>query len=152
MSEVANKAQLFLNEMFNLARLDLKAEAPHSLDGDIINITGSDAALLRGEGGELLDAVEHLANQASSRELPERRHLVCDVEGFRELRETELKAMARHAADRVLASGLSFTFGRMNANERRIIHTALSSEDKLFTESVGEGSERRLKVILKKSV
>lgn len=152
MSEVADKARQFLNEVFSLARLDLKAEADDSSESHIINIAGADTALLRGEGGELLDAVEHLANQAFSRELPEHQHLVCDVEGFRELRETELRAMARHAADRVLASGVTFTFGPMNANERRIIHTALSGDERLFTESVGEGGERRLKVSLKKSV
>jgi spoIIIJ-associated protein len=152
MSDVAEKARQFLNELFTLARLDLKAEPSDESNGLVINIDGNDAPLLRGEGGEVLDAVEHLLNQAYSRELPQNQHLVCDVQGFRDIRETELRVMARHAAERVLATGVTFTFGPMNANERRIIHTALSGEEKLFTESVGEGSERRLRVSLKKSV
>jgi spoIIIJ-associated protein len=57
--------------------------------------------------------------------------------------------MARHAAERVRSTGLPFTFGPMNAAERRIIHLSLAEEETLFTESVGEGSARRLKVSLK---
>ena len=67
------------------------------------------------------------------------------------MRETELRAMARHAADRVASSGVPFPFAPMNANERRVIHLALADDERLFTESVGEGNARRLKVSLKKS-
>jgi spoIIIJ-associated protein len=37
----------------------------------------------------------------------------------------------------------------MSAAERRVIHLALAEDDSLFTESVGEGNARRLKVSLK---
>jgi len=46
-------------------------------------------------------------------------------------------------------SGVSFTFQPMNANERRIIHLTLADQEDLYTESIGEGSERKLKVGLK---
>ena len=58
--------------------------------------------------------------------------------------------MARHAAERVRSSGVPFTFGPMNPNERRIIHLSLADDEQLHTESVGEGNDRRLKVSLKK--
>lgn len=146
MKEVYEKAQQFLNDVFAAARFDLRAEASEEEGGCNLNIDGSDAHILRSEGGELLDAFEHFVNQAFSRELPENEHFICDVHSFRAVRETELRAMARHAADRVRSSGLPFTFGPMNANERRIIHLALAGEEGLFTESVGEGNARRLKV------
>jgi spoIIIJ-associated protein len=57
--------------------------------------------------------------------------------------------MARHAADRVRSTGVPFFFGPMNAAERRIIHVSLAEDESLFTESVGEGNARRLKVSLK---
>jgi spoIIIJ-associated protein len=59
--------------------------------------------------------------------------------------------MARHAAERVRSTGLPFFFGPMTAAERRIIHLTLAEEANLFTESVGEGNARRLKVSLKKT-
>jgi spoIIIJ-associated protein len=59
--------------------------------------------------------------------------------------------MARHAAERVRATGREFIFGPMIPNERRVIHLFLSTDDDLSTESVGEGNARRLKVSLKTS-
>jgi spoIIIJ-associated protein len=149
MTEVYQEAQQFLNDLFAAARFDLHAEASEDEAGCTLNIDGSDAHILRSEGGELLDAFEHFVNQAFSRELPENTHFICDVHSFRAIRESELRAMARHAASRVRSNGLPFTFGPMNANERRIIHLELADEEGLFTESVGEGNARRLKVSLK---
>lgn len=96
-----------------------------------------------------MDALEHLVNQSFIRELSEGERFICDVDSFRAIRETELRAMARHAAERVRSTGLPFFFGPMSAGERRIIHLTLAEESNLFTESVGEGNARRLKVSLK---
>ena len=114
-----------------------------------MDLDGRDAELLQAEGGELLEALQHLLNQIFGRTLPQGQRLVCDVHGFRATREAELRAMAMHAAAQVRATGTAFTFGAMNANERRIIHVALAESPDLHTESVGEGSERKLKVALK---
>jgi spoIIIJ-associated protein len=116
-----------------------------------LNLDGADSSLLRSEGGELLDALDHLINQAFARGLPEGERFVCDVHSFRAMRETELRAMAHHAADRVRSTGLPFFFGAMSASERRVIHLALANNNDLFTESIGEGHARRLKVSLKTS-
>jgi len=142
----------FLNDIFNTSKLDLRASTGSKSVLNFVDISGSDAPLLRVEGGELLDAVEHLVNQIFARTLEGGERYVCDVDGFRAVREAELCVMARHAADRVRASGGPFTFGAMTANERRVIHLALASEEGLATESVGEGNARRLRVTLKSSV
>lgn len=151
MSEIFERAQSYLNGVFEHADFDMRAEASATESGCTLEIEGEDASLLRNEGGELLDALEYLVNQSFARELPQGQRFVCDVESFRSIRETELRLMARHAADRVISTGVPFTFGPMNANERRVIHLALADVESLFTESVGEGSARRLKVSLKKS-
>jgi len=151
MKEVFKQSQDFLNDVFASSGLDLHVSATEAEGGCVLNIDGEDAPLLRGEGGELLDALEHIVNQSFVRSLSQGERLICDVEDFRAVRETELKAMARHAAGRVKSSGVPFTFGPMNANERRIIHLELANDEMLHTESVGEGSARRLKVSLKAS-
>lgn len=151
MKEAYRQAEQFLNDIFRLAGFSLRAEASEGSDGCVLNIDGADSALVRSEGGELLDALEHFVNQSFARELSEGERFICDVDNFRAIRETELRAMARHAADRVRSTGLPFFFGPMNASERRIIHLTLAEENNLFTESVGEGNARRLKVSLKSS-
>ena len=99
----------------------------------------------------MLEALQHLVNQVFGRTLPRGERIVCDVEDFRATREAELRAMARHAAERVRATGGVFTFGPMISNERRVIHLVLAAEADLYTESIGEGAARRLKVSLKPS-
>jgi spoIIIJ-associated protein len=149
MKEVFKQSQDFLNDVFSSAGLELQVTAAETEGGCVLNIDGEDASLLRSEGGELLDALEHIVNQSFSRDLSQGERLICDVEDYRAVRETELRAMARHAAGRVKTSGVPFTFGPMNANERRIIHLELADDEMLYTESVGEGTARRLKVSLK---
>lgn len=149
MKESYQQAEQFLNDLFSLARFDIHARAGEGPRGCTLDIDGEDATMLRAEGGELLDALEHFVNQSFARELSEDERFICDVHSFRAMRETELRLMARHAADRVRSTGMPFTFGPMNSNERRVIHLALANEDGLFTESVGEGNARRLMVSLK---
>jgi spoIIIJ-associated protein len=151
MNEACAQAQDFLNAIFDGAKLELRARVDSNESGCFLNIEGADASLLLSEGGELLEALQHILNQAFGRTLPKDERIVCDVENFRATREAELRAMARHAAERVRSTSVPFTFGPMNPNERRVIHLALAAEDDLYTESVGEGSARRLKVSRKSS-
>src|SRR5947208_1155274 len=149
MGETYQQAESFLNELFTSADLNIRATAAKTDDGCAVDFDGTDASLLRNEGGELLDAVEHLVNQIYGRQLTQHERIVCDVHSFRAMSVTELQAMAQHAAERVRSTGAPFTFGPMEASERRVIHLALAQESDLHTESVGEGNARRLKVSLK---
>lgn len=151
MSEVCIQAQDFINTIFDGASFDLRANNKDAPGGCILNLDGADAPLLLSEGGELLEALQHLVNQAFGRELPKGERIVCDVQNFRATREAELRAMARHTAERVRSTGIAFTFGPMNSNERRVIHLALADEEDLYTESIGEGFARRLRVRLRTS-
>src|SRR4051812_21492731 len=120
MNEACAQAQNFLNAIFDGVGLALHAntgEAPGG--GCVLNIDGADSSLLLNEGGELLEALQHLVNQAVGRELPKGERIVCDVEDFRATREAELRAMATYVAGLVRKTGTPYTFGPMNPNERR---------------------------------
>jgi len=149
MEDVWQQAASFLQDIFARTGLELRVAVKRRSTGSVLDIEGGDSELLQSQTGELLEALQHLINQIFGRQLPAGERLVCDVEGFRATREAELQAMANLAAKRVRDSGVSFTFQPMNANERRIIHLTLADQKDLFTESIGEGSERKLKVGLK---
>ena len=149
MEDVWQQAATFLEDIFARTDLKLRVAVKRRSTGPVLDIEGADSELLQSQTGELLEAVQHLINQIFGRQLPAGERLVCDVEGFRATREAELQAMANLAAKRVRDSGVSFTFQPMNANERRIIHLTLADHEDLYTESIGEGSERKLKVGLK---
>ncbi len=146
MNETCTQAQEFLNDVLKGIGCELSASSAEADGGCLLNLDGADTSLLLNEGGELLEALQHLLNQVYGRSLPKGERIVCDVENFRATREAELRAMARHAAERVRSTGVPFTFGPMEASERRVIHLSLAEESDLHTESVGEGAARRLKV------
>jgi spoIIIJ-associated protein len=149
MTEACTNAGSFLQSVFQSTGLNIKVSKTETATECLLDLSGPDADLLQVEGGELLQAVQHLVNQAFGRQLPEGQRLVCDVEGFRATREAELRAMAQLAADRVRTTGAPFVFGEMTSNERRIIHLTLAEAEDLYTESIGDGSARKLRVALK---
>jgi len=144
--DACTNAAGFLESLFESTRLNLKVTATESSAECLLDLSGPDSGLLQADGGELLQALQHLLAQAFGRKLAEGQRIVCDVEGFRATREAELKKMALHAADRVRSTGAPFVFGEMNSNERRIIHLTLAEAEDLSTESIGEGSARRVRV------
>jgi spoIIIJ-associated protein len=141
MSDVPQQAGEFLKSIFESTGLDLTISVRPGLTGPVLDIDGKDAELLQIQTGD----------QVYGRNLERSERLVCDVRGFRATREAELQAMANLAAKRVRETGAAFTFEPMSANERRIIHLTLSESEDLFTESIGEGSDRKLRIALKRS-
>jgi spoIIIJ-associated protein len=146
MEDVSHQAAQFLESVFERTGLQLRVALKPGLVGQVLDIEGPDAELLQAQTGELLEALQHIINQVYGRQLSGGSRLVCDVHGFRATREAELQAMANLAADRVRQTGASFTFEPMSANERRIIHLTLAESPDLYTESIGEGSDRKVRV------
>lgn len=146
MTEVSQQAADFLKNVFDMTGLQLRVGVKQGIAGEVLDIEGKDAELLQAQTGELLEALQHLINQVYGRSLTGGERLVCDVNGFRATREAELQAMANHAANRVRQTGMPFTFEPMSANERRIIHLTLADSEDLYTESIGEGADRKLKI------
>jgi spoIIIJ-associated protein len=149
MTEVSQQAAQYLEDVFEATGLHLRVGVKQGVGGEVLDIEGKDAELLQAQTGELLEALQHLINQVFGRSLTGSARLVCDVNGFRATREAELQAMANLAANRVRQTGLPFTFEPMSANERRIIHLTLADSPDLSTESIGEGSERKLRIVRK---
>ena len=149
MSEIQTKSIDFLTELFDEMRFDLNVSAAKTDEGYLFDLKGNDVPFLLNESGEMLDALETILFQIYGKEIERSERFVCDADGFRQTRKAELQAMARFAANHVRKNGRPFTFGKLNATERRIIHLTLQSETDLATESVGDGRERRLQVRLK---
>src|SRR5437763_16451679 len=128
MHDVCTRAEELANSIFKGARFDLQASAMESDQGCLLAIDGGDKGLLLNQGGELLDAVQQILNQALGRELPKGQRIICDADNYRAGREAELRAMAHHAASQVRSTGSAFVFGPMDGNERRVIHLTLAEE------------------------
>lgn len=149
MTENCQQAETFLSELLADLRFNLSVSSEWTDDGCMMNLSGDDVPLLLSENGEMLDAFEVLLFQIYGRDFERTQRFICDADGFRQSRKSELQAMARFAAQNVRKNGRPFTFGVLNSTERRIIHLTLQTEEDLLTESVGAGRDRRLQVRLK---
>lgn len=148
MNQTCDSAKEFLGGLLSDMKFDLTVSSTWTNEGCLLDLIGEDSHFALTENGELLDAFEVVLFQVFGRELDREHRFIVDAEGFRQTRKAELHAMARFAADQVRKNGRPFTFGVLNSTERRIIHTTLQKEEDLFTESVGDGRERRLQVRL----
>lgn len=149
MNEVCQNAQEFLIEVISEMKYDLAVSSDWTDEGCLLKLSGKDVSLLLSENGELLDSFETILFQAFGRNLDREHRFICDADGFRQTRKSELQAMARYAAQNVRKTGRPFTFGVLNSTERRVIHLTLQTEEDLQTESVGVGRDRRLQVSYK---
>ena len=149
MNEICQNAQEFLTGLLTDMKFNLDVSGDWTDEGCNLNLSGDDVAIVLSENGEMLDAFETILFQAFGRGLDREHRFICDADGFRQTRKSELQAMARFAAQNVRKSGRPFTFGVLNSTERRIIHLTLQSEEDLITESVGDGRDRRLRVSYK---
>jgi spoIIIJ-associated protein len=99
-----------------------------------------------GYHGEGLSGLQLFLNLAAHKKLGEWRRILVDIGGYRREREQKLYELAQRTADRVRFLQTPVTLNPMPAFERRLVHLALTGDDTIETESVGEGWERRVVV------
>jgi spoIIIJ-associated protein len=143
---VATNLDEFVNSLIELSGLELSANVKVREESVLVDLYGDDVPLLLGRNGELLNALEYLANKIYGRQLSADNKIFFDSEGFRGMRERELQLMAKHAAERVRVSKRPFVFEPMPPGERRIVHLALAEQSGVRTESHGEGEDRKVTV------
>ncbi|MED9988454.1 MAG: R3H domain-containing nucleic acid-binding protein [Streptococcus salivarius] len=112
----------------------------------ILDITGDDLAVLIGRHGRTLDALQFLISTITSRTIGYRYPLVVDVEGYKGRQRQKFEDIAFNAADRAVNQKRNIKLRPMTPYERRIIHLALSDDDRVETVSEGEGRARRVVV------
>ncbi len=127
--------------------LEVGAEVEENEAAVVLRLHGADEAFFLGEDGrgEVLRATEHLLLRLYGAALqPRALRLTC--EGFRARRDEALAGEAHRIAEGVRNEGQPRMMEPMNAYERRIVHVALQAEPGVTTYSVGQGSDRRVRV------
>ena len=114
---------------------------------DVKPVGDEELGLLIGRHGAHVAALQYVVNVIISRALEGNNPVTVDVDGYRRRRETALVEMAQRAASEVREQGEPVTLGIMPAAERRIIHLQLQDDPELKTESFGEGSSRRVRIL-----
>ena len=132
----------------NVTRTLRAANDPES-GGPIIDLAGEDSGLLIGRRGQTLQALQFLVNLIVRKQF-EGVRVVLDVENYRQRREFQLRDMAIKVAARVTQTNRSITLEPMPPADRRIIHTSLTDNPDVSTESTGEGEGRKVTIMPKR--
>lgn len=112
-----------------------------------LHVEGADEeamSLLIGRRGDTLRSVQFMVNLLVSRKVQKWPQVVVDVGNYRQRRQESLEGLARRMAERVRQSGRPLMLEPMGAYERRIVHLALRSDPTVYTESSGEGENRKV--------
>ncbi len=154
--EVGVIARKILEDL--LERMDIHAYVTAVLTrvpgqkGDIeetvtLHVEGADEeamGLLIGRRGETLRSLQFLLNLLVSRRVQKWPQVVVDVGNYRQRRQESLEGLARRMAERVRQTGRPIMLEPMAAYERRIVHLALRDDKSIYTESSGEGENRKI--------
>lgn len=116
-----------------------------------LNIEGEDLGVLIGRRGQTMASLQQIVRLMMSRQTPVRRPIIIDVEGYRQRRCENLRALARRLAEQVRARKMPFTMEPMPAFERRVIHLALADNPDVTTESTGVGWNRKVVISPRKA-
>ena len=133
--------------------LEVEIEARFSKEDDLgkqvieFNLTGPDANKLLGTGGDIMADLQFLVRLMISQKVHRRANVTIDIDGHRSSKREGLTRLAERMALKVVERQRPVTLEPMNPYERRLVHIALHDDATVKTESIGEGTQRRVRIL-----
>jgi spoIIIJ-associated protein len=156
-SKVATLAKEVLEELLSRMKLTAEVELKSSLEGAssetesiVLEVKGNDLGILIGRRGETLASLQYLVRLIMAHYQKARVPITIDVEGYKQRRYRALRELALRLAQKAKSSGRSVTLEPMPADERRIVHLALSVNPDVTTQSIEEGEIRKVVIMPRK--
>ena len=136
----------FLLKVTEAAGIEASFQMSQKDDVIDVKILGDDVGALIGRHGDTLTALQYLANLIANRAKDSHFKVYIDIEDYKENRKAKLESIARHTAEKVMATKRATSMDPMSAYERKIVHSALQSYPELETVSYGEEPDRYIVV------
>ena len=141
------RASDFLNGLLELMKIPATTEIKENGDKIVIDVLTTSPTAVIGYRGEVLDALQTLAGATANIGNDEYKKVVVNCENYREKLEETLKNLANRIAEKALKYGKKFSLEPMNPFERKVIHSALSENEHVKTESEGVEPNRYVVVV-----
>ncbi len=142
-SPAVNAANYLTDILTKLGCENLEIKVALRDNGAAFYLTGDNLGVAIGRRGETLDALQYLTGLSANTGNGYYK-VSLNIGDYREKREQALTGLANRVARQVLKTGRSRTLEPMNPYERRIIHTAVQEINGVSSNSIGEGSSRRV--------
>jgi len=131
----------FLNILLRSTHLHLSFGFESTEEGVKVVFEGEDAPILLARNAEVLHALEYLCGKIFEKQ---GKKIEMDCNGYRAIREEELRLMALTAAENVKRLGKPYKLSPMSPEERRIVHLCVAEDPQIRTESEGFGENRKV--------
>ena len=129
-------------EITKLMGMTVNLEVRRRDDNVTIKIFSDHNAVMIGKNGSTIEALQTIIRQIVHNETKEFIGVILDVENYKEKRVKNLEYLAKKVAKEVRDTKVETKLDSMNSYERRIIHSTLSDNKYVYTESVGEEPNR----------
>jgi spoIIIJ-associated protein len=141
----------YLKTLLENMQIDAVIEAKQLEERQVLfSIEAKENPILIGKNGKTLDAIQTLLKNYINLYIEEYQVVLVDIGGYKEQRKKQLEILATKTAMEVVKTKLPTRLGKMNAYERRVIHTKLSDWRDVTTESEGDEPNRYVVIKSKK--
>jgi spoIIIJ-associated protein len=129
-----------------ISQFGIEVKTKTELKDEIIHITLDTPRnpILIGKNGVTLQALNELVRLATSSKFKKRFRILLDINDYKEAKYDKVVAIAKRIARDVVRTQQDVTLDPMPADERRVVHNALTGMPNIKTESVGEGHHRAI--------
>lgn len=143
---LANQGKKYLESILKSLNVNYRMEVRNlNNEHDIYySIESNENPILIGRDGRTLEALQTLLKDYLCNLTKEKIVVSVDVGSYKENRKRQLEILATKVAKEVAKTKNPVKLDPLNAYERRIIHTKLADWHDIYTESEGEGENRRL--------
>ncbi|TRZ54362.1 KH domain-containing protein [archaeon] len=132
---------------FNDFTVSVREETGPDGENLIFNIETRESDLLIGQYGTNLRSLQHILRAMARKKNDEKMRFSIDANDYRKQKISSLEELAQSLARQAIVEKRPVVLRPMSAYERRVVHVALSENNQVKTESIGEGEER--KVVIK---
>lgn len=133
-----------VKEFFQKITFEVEVNVLQKEETISIDINTEEPQVLIGETGQTMAEIQHLLKIVLRRRVLESFYINLDINNYKQKKYQHLKELAFSVADEVILTQKEKELTPMSADERRIIHLALSTRSDVITKSTGYGVERRV--------
>lgn len=141
-NDIIDYLKELITEITKEMGLTVNLEVRRREDNITIKIFSDHNAILIGKNGNTIEALQTIVRQIIYNETNNYIGVVLDVENYKDKKVKNIEYLAKKVAREVAKTKVEATLDSMNSYERRIVHSILSEDKYVYTESTGEEPNR----------
>lgn len=141
-SDVKNYLKEYIKTLGTNMGLTINAEIREKEDHYEIMLISDNNNILIGKDGKTLNAIQLLLHQSLNNQVGFNIHVTVDVSNYKDKKIKRLEREVKRIMREVEKTKIEAKLDPMNSYERRLVHTIVSENPNLETESFGESPNR----------